>query len=34
MEKIELRDEITQIADDLLTGYEEGREWWNRYPGY
>lgn len=34
MEKIELRDEITQIADDLLIGYEEGSEWWNRYPGY
>jgi ADP-ribosylglycohydrolase len=34
MDKIELKDEITQIADDLLTGYEEGSEWWGRYPGY
>jgi len=32
--KIELGDEINQIADDLLTGYQESRDWWNRYPGY
>ncbi len=34
IEKVELRDEIMQVSDDLLTGYEVGREWWDRYPGY
>lgn len=34
IEKVELKDEIIQIADDLLSGYSEGREWWNKYPGY
>lgn len=34
VEKVELKNEIIQIADDLLTGYQEGREWWSRYPGY
>lgn len=33
--KIELREEVLiQIADDLLIGYQEGQEWWNRYPSY
>jgi ADP-ribosylglycohydrolase len=34
IDNVELSDEISQVADDLLTGYERGREWWNRYPGY
>lgn len=34
IQKVELRDEITQVADDLLTGYKTGKEWWNMYPGY
>jgi ADP-ribosylglycohydrolase len=34
IERVELKDEITQVADDLLTGYQVGREWWDRYPGY
>lgn len=31
---VELIEEIKQLADDLLTRYKEGDEWWNRYPGY
>lgn len=34
IDNIELSDEITEVADDLLTGYERGRGWWNKYPGY
>jgi ADP-ribosylglycohydrolase len=34
VEKVELKDVLTQMADDLLSGYQESREWWNRYPGY
>ncbi len=34
VEKVELADVITQIADDLLTRYSEDAAWWNRYPGY
>lgn len=33
-DKIELRDEILQVADDLLTGYREDQDWWSRYPGH
>ncbi len=31
VEKVELKDEIFQIADDLLTGYRGNRDWWDRY---
>lgn len=34
IKKVELKDEIIQIANDLLIGHQEGREWWNKYPGY
>jgi ADP-ribosylglycohydrolase len=34
IEKVELKDEIIQVADDLLTRYEVGKKWWDRYPGY
>lgn len=34
IEKIELYEEINQIADDLLVRYEEGEDWWKKYPGY
>jgi len=34
VEKLELKDVILQVADDLLTGYEESGEWRERYPGY
>lgn len=32
--KVELKDEIAQIADDLLSRYQVGQLWWKRYPGY
>jgi ADP-ribosylglycohydrolase len=32
--EIELREEITALADDLATGFEEGDSWWERYPGW
>lgn len=34
VEKIELKKVLIQIADDLLIGYQDGQEWWDRYPGY
>ena len=34
VEKLELKDVIMHLADDLLTGYEESREWREKYPGY
>ena len=33
VEVIELKDVLIQIADDLLVGYREDEEWWDRYPG-
>ncbi len=33
IEKLELREVIMQIADDLLVGYQENDEWSQRYPG-
>lgn len=33
-ERVELKNEIIQVADDLLTGYQVGSKWWDRYPGY
>lgn len=32
--KLELREVITELADDLLVNYREGHDWWQRYPGY
>ena len=34
LERLELREEITAMADDIVTLYREGPEWWARYPGY
>ena len=31
---LELRDEITALADDLLTGYRNDDAWRHRYPGW
>ncbi len=31
---IELKDVLIEVADDLLTGYREDREWRERYPGH
>jgi len=33
VERLELKDVIMQIADDLLEGYQEGDGWGERYPG-
>lgn len=33
-ETVELGDVIIQTADDLLTGFQDSREWRERYPGY
>ncbi len=32
LDGLELRDEITALADDLLTGYRNGSVWFDRYP--
>jgi ADP-ribosylglycohydrolase len=34
LEPLELRQEIEDIAGDLLTGFEEGNSWWAKYPGW
>lgn len=34
IERVELKNEVMQVADDLLVGYQVGKEWWDRYPGY
>lgn len=34
IEKVELKDVIIQVADDLLAGYREDQEWSERYPGH
>ncbi|MFS0864386.1 ADP-ribosylglycohydrolase family protein [Fredinandcohnia sp. 179-A 10B2 NHS] len=31
---VELNDVITNVADDLLTGFEDSEEWMKKYPGY
>jgi ADP-ribosylglycohydrolase len=31
--RLELRDVIASIADDLVAGYRDDEEWWARYPG-
>lgn len=33
-DRLELREEICIIADDLVTGWKSSEEWWTRYPGY
>jgi ADP-ribosylglycohydrolase len=33
LDKVELKEVITQVADDLLTGYQHGQRWRDRYPG-
>lgn len=34
LEALELRDEITAVADDLLTRFRADPEWGDRYPGW
>jgi ADP-ribosylglycohydrolase len=34
VEKVELKEVLIQVADDLLTIHKKGEEWWDRYPGY
>jgi ADP-ribosyl-[dinitrogen reductase] hydrolase len=34
LEALELRDEITALADDLLTRFRADAEWGDRYPGW
>ncbi|MBS4024331.1 MAG: ADP-ribosylglycohydrolase family protein [Clostridia bacterium] len=32
--KVELTEVLIQVADDLLTRYQDTNEWWEKYPGY
>lgn len=34
IKQVELSGLILEIADDLITGYEDSDDWWNKYPGY
>lgn len=31
--KVELEQVLKQMADNLLTRYQDGQDWWERYPG-
>ncbi|MEJ7811441.1 MAG: ADP-ribosylglycohydrolase family protein [Gemmatimonadaceae bacterium] len=33
-EGVELRTEIETLADDLLVGFRDDEEWWEKYPGW
>lgn len=33
-EHVELKDEIISLADDLLIGFDDSENWWNKYPGW
>jgi ADP-ribosylglycohydrolase len=33
VENVELSDVLIQLADDLITGFQETEEWRVRYPG-
>lgn len=33
LEPLELREEIVQLAADVVVGYEDSAEWRLRYPG-
>lgn len=32
--KVELADTLIQVADDLLSGYQDTESWQRRYPGH
>ena len=34
IEKVDLKEVLLQIADDLLIRNQRGEKWWHRYPGY
>ena len=34
LEQLELRNVVEQVAMDLFLGFQEGKEWWDKYPGY
>lgn len=34
VKRVEFPGAILEIGDNLLTGFEKTREWWNKYPGY
>lgn len=33
LERLELKETIAEIAEDLLIGFKTGDDWWNKYPG-
>ena len=33
LERLELKEAIVEIAEDLSVGFRAGDEWWNKYPG-
>jgi ADP-ribosyl-[dinitrogen reductase] hydrolase len=34
LEQLERKDVVEEIADDLLTLFQETEDWWKKYPGY
>lgn len=34
LDKLELREEIEAVADDMLTWFRDDEAWWRRYPGW
>jgi hypothetical protein len=31
---VELREVVDRVAGDLVVEFEEGEEWWGRWPGW
>jgi ADP-ribosyl-[dinitrogen reductase] hydrolase len=31
---VELREVVERVAGDLVTGFDDGTEWWGRWPGF
>lgn len=34
LDALELKDVITQISNDLVTGFQDTQPWWDKYPGW
>ncbi len=34
LKSVELFEEIIELANDLLLGYQDNDSWWKKYPGY
>ena len=33
LDRLELKNAIAEVAEDLLIGFRTGNQWWDKYPG-